>query len=84
MSRSECLCKRVCASGYPSGSLQTRARTCDCAHLVRMFVGISHLRQTLPAGQTRVYQLADLKPDAMYEVKVSWPATVCNIWHAVC
>jgi hypothetical protein len=28
-------------------------------------------------GETRVYEFSDLQPSAMYEVKVSWPATVC-------
>jgi hypothetical protein len=31
------------------------------------------------AGETRVYRLAALQPSAMYEVKVSWPATVRRV-----
>lgn len=41
-------------------------------------VGEELWRETLPLkGGSRLYQLQDLKPQTWYEVKISYPASVC-------
>lgn len=46
-----------------------------------MKVGEELLRETLPLqGGSRLYQIQDLKPHTWYEVKISYPASVCTMY----
>jgi len=67
----------------PANAYLSSGHTCMHAsdtHEKSLFPAPLSLSIRWDTGQTRSYQLSDLQPNAMYEIKVSWPATVnCSV-----